>query len=195
MRALAAALLIALAAPVAAARPDAGIAPLIEERVLQLMGERADEWFHQGRYECSVQVYSMRQQYNPSDMESYATGAWLEWSAGYDELARETHLRMVKAEPHTYRPYFEIGLHWMGRRDDIQSCLWFSHAVIRGAPVDVWKALGHSFRKLGYYDQALAVFEHALELDPDDPTIPNNMGYIRELKAATAPSPAPAPER
>jgi len=53
--------------------------------------------------------------------------------------------------------------------------------IVRGAPVQGWKTLAHTYRKLGLFEDAIRVMEQAREMDPSDETIPRNLDLLRRM--------------
>ena len=180
---LAAALLLAPAASWADDPREGwhGNAGLIVRNIMERLAARSDEWFHQGAYLRSIQAFRMLTAYDPSDLQPRFLAAWLLWSAGRDDEAQETFRQAVLAAPDSWEPYLEAGQHWSGRRDHLRAALWLSHACLRGAPVQGWKTLAHTYRKLGLFEDAIRVMEQAREMDPSDETIPRNLDLLRRM--------------
>ena len=180
---LAAALLLAPAASWADDPGEGwhGNAGLIVRNIMERLAARSDEWFHQGAYLRSIQAFRMLTAYDPSDLQPRFLAAWLLWSAGRDDEAQETFRQAVLAAPDSWEPYLEAGQHWSGRRDHLRAALWLSHACLRGAPVQGWKTLAHTYRKLGLFEDAIRVMEQAREMDPSDETIPRNLDLLRRM--------------
>lgn len=185
MKALICALLLCATSPVLPAGEMRdewyGNAGLIVRNIMELLGARSDEWFHQGSYLRSIQAFRMMTAYDPSEMQPRFLTAWLLWSSGRDDEAQETFRQAVLAAPDSWEPYLEAGHHWSGRRDYVRAALWLSHACLRGAPVEGWKTLAHTYRRLGLYEDAIRVMEQAREMDPSDETIPRNLELLRRM--------------
>lgn len=180
---LAALLVVSLAVsalPSSAGEPSVGRSGIVVQAVFDRLQDETDEWFHQGDYLRCIHACRMYISYDPSELSPYFTAAWLLWSAGLDNEAQNVYQQSVRAAPESWEPYMEIGLHWSGRREDRLAALWLTHACLRGAPVQAWKTLAHSYRKLGLLPEAISVMEHAGQLDPEDEAIWRNLDWMRE---------------
>lgn len=159
------------------------------EAIIENLDSRSDEWFHEGDYLRCAAAFRVHIAYEPRDLEPYFLSAWLLWSDGRDAEAQEMFQAAVRAAPDSYEPYLEAGLHWSGRRDERRAALWLTHACVRGGPVEAWKTLSHCYRKLGLIEDAIAAMRHARTMDPDDPTIPQNLRWLDGMRDPSSRTP------
>lgn len=155
----------------------------ILNQIMNRISIQTDEWFHDGAYLRSVQGQKMLVAYNPRDLESYHLAAWLLWSSGRPDEAQDVYYAALRANPQSWETPFELGMHWTGRRDYSQAAFWFTHAVLRGGPPECWKMLAHTYRRLGYLETALGIFQYLVPMAPDDPAVPLNIERLQRMIA------------
>lgn len=197
---LVAVLTLAFAMPVAAAPqtpaadfPAVGNAGIIVQKVMDRLDAQTDVWFHQGAYLRSAQVCRMHIAYDPTEMDSYFIGAWLLWSGGRDDEAQELFRQAAAANPDSYEPCLEAGLHWSGRRNYQMAALWLTEACSRGGGSVAWKALAHCYHKMGLIDQAIGAMRYAGFLDPTNELIPQNVRWLEEERSSASQKPDSQP--
>jgi tetratricopeptide (TPR) repeat protein len=80
--------------------------------------------------------------------------------------------------PNDWRFPFYQGFNFYNLNDDMNAIKAYNQSIaLDPTRVDTYVQLGMSFDRLKLYDSTLAVYDRALKLKPDDPTLNNNYAY------------------
>jgi len=192
-RAAAAALLLliagaAAAAPAARARPAGarrGVkpAPQVEEildDVVDRLWDRADWYWHEGRYEERVAIDRLIIRMEPQFIEPYGTAGWLLESLGRNQEALALYRQAVAAVPERWETHQDLGMFYYQLKDYPAAAGEFRAATQKpGAPSYVWKMLGHACEHAGDLEQAVAAWKGAARVAPNDPAIAVNLQRVQ----------------
>jgi tetratricopeptide (TPR) repeat protein len=82
------------------------IRDLIQYRLVQL----SDHYWHEGHHYKTMALLFVLIEYDPHDVESYASLGWMLDSYGHTTRAFQVYERGIRANPNQYDLYFEGGL-------------------------------------------------------------------------------------
>jgi tetratricopeptide (TPR) repeat protein len=190
-----AALLAAASGPARAARGSRALHPVkapaqvdaIVDNVVDRLWDRADWYWHEGRYEERVAVDRLIIRMDPHFIEPYGTAGWLLESLGRDQEALELYRQAVAAVPTRWETHHDLGMYYYQHKDFTSATTEFQQATQQpGAPEYVWKMLAHAYERSGALEQAVSAWEAAARVAPNDPAIAVNLSRVRaRLNAST----------
>jgi tetratricopeptide (TPR) repeat protein len=184
----AAALLAAAAGPARAGRLNRASHPVkapaqvdaIVDNVVDRLWDRADWYWHEGRYEERVAVDRLIIRMDPHFIEPYGTAGWLLESLGRDQEALALYRQAVAAVPGRWETHQDLGMYYYQHKDYASAIMEFQQATQQpGAPEYTLKMLAHAYERSGALDQAVSVWEAAARVAPNDPAIAVNLSRIR----------------
>ncbi|HVF85628.1 MAG TPA: tetratricopeptide repeat protein [Abditibacteriaceae bacterium] len=107
------------AKPVVAAKKKS-----LKEQKLDKLREESDAAYHKGDYPGAIAKFKAIVALDPTDYDSFGTGAWLLWSLGRGDEATAFMRRGVAANPRNWEMWEEAGNHFMLRKilPDAQRC-------------------------------------------------------------------------
>ncbi len=106
--------------------------------------------------------------------------------AGMQEKRVETYRELLKLKPGnaTYTVGLGTALYRLGKTEEGRE-LWNSLLVEDKTPVNVFTSVGNAYRGEMLYEQALVVFEQALEYYTDNYSLLHNKAYVLEMLGRT----------
>jgi Tfp pilus assembly protein PilF len=152
------------------------ICDLIQYRLVQL----SDHYWHEGHHYKTMALLFVLIEYDPHDVESYASLGWMLDSYGHTTRAFQVYERGIRANPNQYDLYFEAGFWYSQKGDYSRARAYLEKAVsFPDAPILVWKTLAHTCEKMGDLKRSLEAWQKAKELDPTDGAVDLNMARVR----------------
>ncbi len=98
-------------------------------------------------------------------------------TARYDEAEREFK-KIIGGDPDNVEALFFLGLIEMMRFHDQQAKEYFESALFKERRLSVLINMGYLCSRMGLYQDALAYFKEARELEPDNPKMLLNLGVL-----------------
>jgi tetratricopeptide (TPR) repeat protein len=159
----------------------------IIDNVVDRLWDRADWYWHEGRYEERVAVDRLIISMDPHFIEPYGTAGWLLESLGRDQEALALYRHAVAAVPERWETHQDLGMYYYQHKDYQPATVEFQRATQQpGAPEYVWKMLAHAYERAGALEQAVTAWEAAARVTPNDPAIAVNLNRVRaRLEAST----------
>jgi Tfp pilus assembly protein PilF len=152
------------------------IRDLIQYRLVQL----SDHYWHEGHHYKTMALLFVLIEYDPHDVESYASLGWMLDSYGHTTRAFQVYERGIRANPNQYNLYFEAGFWYSQKGDYSRARAYLEKAVsFPDASILVWKTLAHTCEKMGDLKRSLEAWQKAKELDPTDGAVDLNMARVR----------------
>jgi tetratricopeptide (TPR) repeat protein len=190
--------LLAIAGGVAGAAPRAARArrratPKARPQSEAILGEvadrlwdRGDFYWHEGRYEERVAVDRLVIRMQPRFVEPYGTAGWLLESLGRPSEALAMYRQGVTAVPDRWETHQDLGMFYYEHKQYAEAAAAFRDASRQQDPPPyVWKMLAHALERAGELKEAVAAWETAGRLAPEDGAVPLNLSRVRaKLEAA-----------
>lgn len=161
---------LAVALPVSAQDPsqdDQSVAILVAARARMM--RQNDAWFKDGEYLPAIQNLEVLVGTNPHDEESWSNLSWMYMNIERGDLQWITTRRFSRENP-TYQDalYYEAEFLYMKKAyAKIPAIL--EPVIGSGRPDNnVYRFLAHSYTKLGYYKDALRVWDAFIKVNPKD---------------------------
>jgi tetratricopeptide (TPR) repeat protein len=158
-------------------------APQVEEildDVVDRLWDRADWYWHEGRYEERVAIDRLIIRMEPGFIEPYGTAGWLLESLGRDPEALALYRQAVAAVPGRWETHQDLAMFYYEHKAYPDAASEFQQATLRpGAPSYVWKMMGHAYEHAGKLEQAVAAWEGAARVAPNDPAIAVNLQRVQ----------------
>jgi tetratricopeptide (TPR) repeat protein len=158
-------------------------APQVEEildDVVDRLWDRADWYWHEGRYEERVAIDRLIIRMEPRFIEPYGTAGWLLESLGRDQEALSMYRQAVAAVPERWETHQDLGMFYYQHKEYRAAAGEFREGTRKpGAPGYVWKMLGHACERAGDLEQAVAAWEGAARVAPNDPAVAVNLRRVQ----------------
>jgi tetratricopeptide (TPR) repeat protein len=152
----------------------------ILDNVVDRLWDRADWYWHEGRYEERVAVDRLIIRMDPHFIEPYGTAGWLLESLGRNQEALALYRQAVAAVPDRWETHQDLGMYYYQHKEYPAAVEEFRRATQQpGPPAFVWKMLAHAYERSGALEQAVSAWEAAARVAPNDPAIPVNLNRIR----------------
>jgi tetratricopeptide (TPR) repeat protein len=149
---------------------------LIQYRLVQL----SDHYWHEGHHYKTMALLFVLIEYDPHDVESYASLGWLLDSYGHTARGFQVYERGIRANPNRYDLYFEAGFWYFRKGEYNRARAYLEKAVsFPNVPIFVWKTLAHTCEKMGDLKRSLEAWQKAKEIDPTDGAVDLNMTRVR----------------
>ena len=159
-------------------------APQVEEildDVVDRLWDRADWYWHEGRYEERVAVDRLIIRMEPGFIEPYGTAGWLLESLGRNQEALALYRQAVATVPNRWETHQDLAMYYYEQKDYPAAAREFGAATRqREAPTYVWKMLAHAYEHAGALEQAVATWEGVARMTPNDPAVGVNLRRVRE---------------
>ena len=157
--------------------------PQVEEildDVVDRLWDRADWYWHEGRYEERVAIDRLIIRIEPQFIEPYGTAGWLLESLGRDPEALALYRQAVAAVPERWETHQDLGMFYYGHKKYPAAAAEFREATQKpGAPGYVWKMLAHASEHAGDLERAVAAWEGAARVTPNDPAVAVNLQRVQ----------------
>jgi tetratricopeptide (TPR) repeat protein len=149
--------------------------------LLDRLWARGDWYWHEGRYEERVALDLLIIRMEPRFYEAYSTAGWLLESLGRQEEALALYRQAVAAVPDRWETHFDLGYYHYQKKQYPAAAAAFRRATERKdvAPY-VWKMLGHALERSGQLQEAVAAWETAGRVAPQDGVVATNLQRLRE---------------
>jgi len=159
----------------------------ILDNVVDRLWDRADWYWHEGRYEERVAIDRLIIRMEPRFIEPYGTAGWLLESLGRDQEALDLYRQAVAAAPNRWETHQDLGMYYYQHKEYAAAAEEFQRGTQQtAAPVYVWKMLAHAYERSGALEKAVAAWEAAARVAPDDPAIAVNLNRVRSRLTAAA---------
>lgn len=165
-----------------AARPPKPT-PQVEEildDVVDRVWDRADWYWHEGRYEERVALDRLVIRMEPGFIEPYGTAGWLLESLGRDQEALAIYRQGVATVPERWETHQDLAMFYYQHKQYPEAAAQFRLAAEKpNAPGYVWKMLAHAYERAGDLERAVAAWEGAARVAPNDPAIGVNLRRVQ----------------
>ena len=152
----------------------------ILDNVVDRLWDRADWYWHEGRYEERVAVDRLIIRMEPHFIEPYGTAGWLLESLGRNQEALALYRQAVAAAPGRWETHQDLGMYYYQHKEYATAAVEFQRGTQQpGAPAYVWKMLAHAYERSGALEQAVSAWEAAARVAPNDPAIAVNLNRVR----------------
>jgi tetratricopeptide (TPR) repeat protein len=164
-----------------------------EQVLVGLNNDLAEQYFDNGAFDKSVAALDRVIVLDPSDIEPYATAAWLLWSSRHTQEAIAHYDRMIAANPDNPMGYFEYGFYYMriNRNEDAVKLLARAEQL-GGLPSPQRHMYGHVLERLGRNAEALAFWRRVAVDDPKDTVAQQAIKRLTDAEKTPAVAPPPA---
>jgi tetratricopeptide (TPR) repeat protein len=155
----------------------------VTNRVLDGLWTHVDHYWHDGDYNRIVSLSRMCVEIDPSFNEAYAAASYLLWSQG-DVPAADWFLQYgIGRTNYKGGLYFELGRHLYTTKRYGDAAKYLEKAVAQPNPTPIWYAtLGHSYRQLKRYDDAVRVWQIVVDKYPSFAAGPTNLARAKQLQ-------------
>jgi Flp pilus assembly protein TadD len=169
----------AAAGPARAVRPSPQVDEILDD-VVDRLWDRADWYWHEGRYEERVAIDRLIIRMEPQFIEPYGTAGWLLESLGRDPEALALYRQAVAAVPGRWETHQDLGMFYYAHKQYPAAATEFRAATEKpDAPGFTWKMLAHALEHAGELAQAVAAWEGAARVAPNDPAIAVNLRRVQ----------------
>jgi Flp pilus assembly protein TadD len=170
----------AAAVPASRGVPAPGNAEVVLGEVVDRLWSRGDFYWHEGRYEERVALDRLLIRMEPRFIEPYGTAGWLLDSMDRDEEALDLYRQAVAVAPQRWETHHDLGMFYYQHKEYPAAANAFRRGTQQqGAPHYVWKMLAHACERMGELEKALAAWEAAARVAPNDPAVAPNLQRVR----------------
>ena len=128
----------------------------------------ADEHFHKGEWNHSVNLFRIVEQGDPHNVETYSNAAFLLWSSDRNEQAVDQLKLGIAANPNISYMYDEMGTHyWIRLKDPKSAVPFYEKAIEYPCGWTTYHNLAHCYEKLGEWDKAVTAWRQATKFGDD----------------------------
>jgi tetratricopeptide (TPR) repeat protein len=162
-----------------AAKPVPQVEEILDD-VVDRLWDRADWYWHEGRYEERVALDRLIIRMEPGFIEPYGTAGWLLESLGRDQEALALYRQAVATVPERWETHHDLAMFYYQHKDYPAAAGEFREATLKpNAPGYVWKMLAHAYEHAGDLERAVAAWEGAARVAPNDPAIAVNLRRVQ----------------
>lgn len=158
----------------------------ITSRVVDKMWEETDHYWHEGDYNRIIGLVRLIVEIDPSFVEAYSSAAWLMWSQG-DTNAADVFLKYgVANAPQAQKGEinYEFGWHLFNTKRYAEALPFLKKATDANVPlVTAYTTLGHCYRNLKRYDEAVTTWETVVKKFPNFGAGQVNLAKVKALQA------------
>jgi tetratricopeptide (TPR) repeat protein len=148
--------------------------------VIDRLWSRGDWYWHEGRYEERVALDRLVIRMEPRFAEAYGTAGWLLESLGRDEEALALYRQGTTAAPDRWETHQDLGMYLYQHKQYPAAADAFKQATRQAeAPPYTWKMLAHAYEHSGALEQAVAAWEEAGRVAPEDGAVAVNLQRVR----------------
>lgn len=151
-----------------------------------------DERWHAGDYPSAIRALLLCTDLDPQYEEGYLGAAWLLWSLGDDAAALRVYEAGMENNPTSGPLFAEVALHYYNTHRYEKARELYRHAFELEPNPRYLLFIGHSYRKEGNLEKALAVYEDVLRQFPNNVIAANNANLARQ-RLGRNPKPAEGP--
>jgi len=148
---------------------------------------KSDEAFHDGDYPRAIALHKAIVILDPTEIESYALGAWLLWSLGKADESNAFIQQGIEKNPKDSDMWDAAGQHFDLQKRAADSKLAYQKAVeLAGKDADqlLRRRLAHATEKAGDLGGSIAIWQKLVTDFPDDVVNKNNLARVQELDKA-----------
>ena len=141
--------------------------------VVDKLWTQTDVYWHHGDYARIIALDRIITQADPSFLEAYSTGGWLMDSLGRTQDAEAYYTLGTRNNPHAEYAYWNLGFFYFNTTHDYSAAARAFRSAVqqKGADLNEWKMLAHSYEKAGGWDDAVSTWQQARARYPRDPSI------------------------
>ena len=158
----------------------------ITSRIVDNLWENTDHYWHEGDYNRIIALVRVCIEVDPTFTEAYSSGAWLMWSQG-DTRAADTFLQygIARAPKNTKGEIaYEFGWHLYNTKRYADALPYLKRAAdSKVGFVTAYTTLGHCYRQLKRYDDAVKAWEAVVNKFPKFAAGPPNLARVKALQA------------
>ena len=146
--------------------------------------EQADEHFHKGEYNHSVNLFRLVVQGDPENLDCYLNAAYLLWSTDRNDEAIDILKQGIGPKPANFYLLDKLGRHYLVNNKNPKAALpYLQKAVTFPCPFFTWNSLATCYEKLNQWDKAVETWKKATEL-PDDPVAQFRLEQAKKKQAS-----------
>jgi tetratricopeptide (TPR) repeat protein len=155
----------------------------VVDKVVDGLWEETDHFWHDGDYQRIVDLCRVIVEADPSFNEAYSNAAWLLWSLG-DIPGADAFLEFgINRTPSKGELYYEFGRHLYTTKRYPSAKPYLEKAVAYPNAQPTWySTLGHTYRQLKDYDNAVKTWAAVVEKFPTFVSGPPNLKRVQALK-------------
>lgn len=156
----------------------------IVSKVVDGLWEEADHFWHEGDYQRIIDLARVIVEADPTFNEAYATSAWLLWSLG-DIPGSDAFLEYgIQRTNDKGDLNYEFGRHLYTTKRYKAAEPYLKRSVSYANAQPTWySTLGHTYRQLKDYDNAVKIWTIVVEKFPRFVSGPPNLARVKALKA------------
>ena len=137
--------------------PDAILGSALED-----LYEQADEHFHHGEYNHSINIDRFIVEGDPKNLDCFSNGAYLLWSIDRNDEALALLKQGAELNPSSYYMSDELGRHLLLQNKNPTAALpYLQKAVKFECPFFTWNSLATCYEKLNQWDKAVETWTKA----------------------------------
>jgi tetratricopeptide (TPR) repeat protein len=156
----------------------------IFRKTADLLWEKSDEYFHDGKFEWSIAALRLVTEIDPTDVEAFSVGAWLMDSKGRPDDALSFLEKGLSINPMRWEMNSELGEFFYNKKRYSDSTAYFETAVkLPDCPLVVWHRLAHAYERSGRIEESIKTWEQLTVLEPDNPIVDMNLDRLKEIAA------------
>lgn len=147
------------------------------------MARQNDVWFRDGDFLPIIQSQSVMAEVDPKDEETWSNLEWMYFNV--ENIGMQWWVcREFRENNPTYAdaPYYEAKLFYLKKLYAKVPALLEPVIGLTPPPApNSFRFLAHSYEKMGYYEDALRVWDKYLTLFPKDPQAKNNRSKVAKI--------------
>ena len=161
--------------------------------VVDKLWNQNDVYWHGGDYPRIVALDRIITQADPSFLEAYATGGWLMDSLGRRQDAEAYYTLGTRNNPHAEYAYWNLGFFYFNTTHDYPAAARAFRSAVqqKGADLNEWKMLAHSYEKAGDWDDAVSTWQQTRARYPQGLSVDRLLAEAQQKRARALGKPNP----
>ena len=144
------------------------LADAILANALGDMYDLADEFYHDGEWNHSINMFRVVENGDPHNVETYCNVAFLLWSSDRNDQAIEQLKLGLTNNNDSYYMYDELGSHyWLRLKNPTAALPYYEKAVKYTAPWSTYHNLAFVYQKLNRWQEAVDTWKLATKFGDD----------------------------
>jgi len=140
-----------------------------------------DWWFHRGNYDQTIRSNEASIFFDPSNIDTYSSIAYLQWSMGRESQAVNTLNRAIAANPKDPDSYYQLGLHYFVAKKYNSAIRPLKASLDIKDDSIVRRTYAHCLEKVGRLKAALAQWEIIVNNNPNDGAAIKNRDKVKNI--------------
>ena len=148
----------------------------------QRLGDQRDYWFQDGEFPLVAHSLRFQTEWLPADYDLVTSLGWMYGNMDMFDLEISVYTHFMQAFPMEPEAYYPLAEFYFKKRSypHVVAILEPSLKLGKVPHANSYRVLAHSYDRLGFFQQALGVWETYIKLNPGDQAAKLNRDKVRK---------------